>query len=106
MTGHGIGLDTDLGHPNAVRGHRSNQHHGLGIGGQRQGFLGAFLDQLGNVFTQGLRGFLQGLDDDRMRAPTVEHADGLRALAREYKCKFFHGNFLVGARDKPSLTGR
>ena len=36
---------------------------------------------------------MQGLRNDRVIAPGVEHADGLRALARKDKCKWFHDNF-------------
>ena len=72
--------------------HTRDQHHRLGVGGQRQRFLGAFLDQQTNIFAQGIRGFLQGLSHHRVVAPAVEHAHGLRALPRKDKCKRLHDN--------------
>jgi hypothetical protein len=38
-----------------------HQHHRLGVGGQGQRFLGAFVDQAAHVFAQGVRRLLQRL---------------------------------------------
>ena len=72
-----------FGHPHAVGGDTGHQHHGLGVAGQAQGFFGAVVNQLAQVFTQGVRGFSQSLLDDGVFAPGVQHAHGLRALTRK-----------------------
>ena len=45
--------------PGAPGGDAGDQHHGLGVGGQGQGFLGAFVDQAGDVFIERIGGFAQ-----------------------------------------------
>ncbi len=82
-----------FGAPGAVGGHTRDQHHRLGIGGQAQRFLGALPDQPRQVLAQGIGGFLQRLGHGRVIAPGIEHADGLRALARKDECERFHARF-------------
>ena len=43
-----------------------------------------------NIFAQGLRGLLQGLLHGRVITPCIEHAHGLRTLARKNKSKRSH----------------
>ena len=82
------------GDPGAVHGHAGGQHDRLGVGGERQRLFGAFLDQLGDVFAQRIRSFLERFEQDRMVAPGVEHADRLGTLARKNECEMVHVGFL------------
>ena len=90
MASHSGRRNAGLAHPDTVGSNAGHQHHGLGIGGERQDLLGAVLDQLPQVFTQGIGGFLQRFAHFWMVAPGVEHADRLRPLARKDKGKRFH----------------
>ena len=90
MPGHGIGQRPAFGLPNAPGRHAREQHHRLGVGGQGQRLFGALGNQCAQVFAQGIRGLLHGLAHGRVVAPGIQHADGLRALARKDKSKFFH----------------
>ena len=87
MTGHDGGLQAGLGQPGAVAGDAGGQHHGLGVGGQVQLFLGAVLDQAADVLAQGGRRLLEGAAHFGVIAPGVQHAHGLRPLAGEHECK-------------------
>ena len=93
MTGQGLRCHTDLSHPDSVGRHACHQHHRLRIGGQRQGFLGAVLDQLPHVLAQCVRRLLQHLLHLGVRTPCVQHAHSLRALPRKNKSKRFHDRF-------------
>ena len=42
-----------------------------------------------DIFAKCVGRFAQRLGDDGVVTPAVEHADGLRALARKYECKGF-----------------
>jgi hypothetical protein len=55
--GHHGGQIPALGQPGAVGCDTGHQHHRLGVGGQRQRFLRAFLDQAGHVLAQRVTGF-------------------------------------------------
>ena len=89
-TGDGIGQRAAFCLPDTPGRHTGHQHHGLGIGGQRQSFLGALLDQQTHILAQSLGGFGHCLSHDGMIPPAIQHAHGLRTLARKYKCEFLH----------------
>jgi hypothetical protein len=86
-------LRAAFGAPGSIGRDTRNQHHGLGVGGQRQRFLGPLADQLRQVLAQRVGSFLERLGHGRVAAPGVEHADGLRALARKDECKRFHARY-------------
>ena len=79
--------------PDAPRSYASHQHHRLGVGGQRQLFFGAVLNQARHVFAQRVRGFLQRLHHGGVLAPAIQHAHGLGALTGKDKSKRFHANY-------------
>ena len=87
MPGYGCGQGTAFSTPGAPAGHACHQHDGLGVGSERQGFFGAFVNQLADVFAQGVRGFFQSFCHGGVLAPGVEHADCLRTLAGKDECK-------------------
>jgi len=91
MAGNDRRGSTALGQPSAVSGHSGHQHHRLGVGGQGQSLFRAFVDQVGHVFAQCVRGFFQGFAHGGMIAPSVEHTDRLRALTWKNKRKCGHG---------------
>ena len=97
MTSHDGRRLAALDQPGAPGGHTGHQHHGLRVGGERQLFLRAVLDQCTDVFAQRFGGFAEGLGHGRVIAPGVEHADRLRALTRKDKSKGFHCCFFVTA---------
>ncbi len=76
--------------PDAPRSYARHQHHRLGVGGQRERLFGAILDQRADVLAQRVGSLPKRRQNGRMVAPGVEHAHGLRALTRKYKCKWLH----------------
>ncbi|MNX97670.1 hypothetical protein D3C86_1300450 [compost metagenome] len=74
--------------PGAVHGHGGSQHHRLGVGREVQFFRRTFRDQAADVLPQRGGSFLQRGADHRVVGKRVEHADRLRALARENECEF------------------
>ena len=76
-----------LGQPDAPRSDTRHQHHRLRIGRQRQRFLRPLMDQPGQIFIQSIRRLRQRFHNDRMIAPGIQHADGLRALTGKDKSK-------------------
>ena len=87
MPGHHIGQAPALGQPGTVSGHTGHQHHWLGVGGQRQGFFGALLNELSDIFTQSIGSLGQCGQHSGMVSPCIKHADSLRALSWKNKCK-------------------
>ncbi|MPM90446.1 hypothetical protein SDC9_137567 [bioreactor metagenome] len=89
MPGHRRRQRTAFGKPHTPCGHACHQHHWLCVGGERQRFLGAFVDQARHVFAQGIGRLAQRLGHHGVVTPAIEHANGLRALAGKYECKDF-----------------
>jgi hypothetical protein len=48
------------------------------------------MNQLGDVFTQCVRGLNERLRHNRVITPSVQHSDRLGALTGKYKSKLFH----------------
>ena len=82
------GGNANFSHPHAVSRYTCHQHDRLGVGGQCQFFFGAFLDQSTHILTQGIRSFQHGLHHHRVITPSIQHANGLRALAWKYKSEW------------------
>jgi hypothetical protein len=87
---HHCGSRAAFGTPGSVGRNASDQHHRLGVRCQGQRFLGAFTDQFADVLAQCVAGLLECLGYCRVIAPSFEHANRLRTLAREDECERFH----------------
>ena len=92
MAGYGGWRHPDLGHPNPVGRHARQQHDGLRVGGQSKYLFRSLFDQGGQVFTEGVRGFLHSLPHHRVVTPGIQHANRLRSLAWKNKGKWCHEN--------------
>jgi hypothetical protein len=74
--------------PQTINGNACGQHQGLSIDGLVQRLGRPLNHQLPQVTAQRSRSFVERDTDHRCVAVSGHHAERLRALAREHKCKF------------------
>ncbi|MNF93916.1 hypothetical protein D3C84_766070 [compost metagenome] len=88
MTGNECRARTTFGQPQAPQGDGSGENGRLGLVGLIELLFRPLLGQCPQVVAQGVRGFFEGIRDQRMLSAQLgEHAERLRTLSRKDECE-------------------